>query len=272
MDGLSKYLTAAHAPVVVVWTRYVTMMSLLLPLAATRWSDRPLRARRPGHQLGRGICVAAAGLFFVAGLSHLPLATATATSFVSPLFVTALSIPLLGEQVGMRRWAAVIVGFAGVLIIVRPGGAGFELASLLPMASSATWALGMIITRKMGLADPPITTLLYTTLIGLIATGVPALLAWQPVSLATALLMVVGGVLNLIAQYFQVRAFCLGPASLLAPFSYSSIVISTAIGALWFGTFPDGWTWAGTAIVIASGLYVWHRERVRARERMVKLR
>ncbi len=185
--------------------------------------------------------------------------------------MTALSIPLLGEQVGIRRWAAVTVGFAGVLIIVRPGGDSFQLASLLPMASSATWALGMIITRKMGWADPPLTTLLYTTLIGLVATGIPALLIWQPISLATALLMVVGGVLNLVAQYFQVRAFSLGPASLLAPFSFSSIVISTAIGVLWFGTFPDGWTWVGTAIVIASGLYVWHRERVRARERVAML-
>ncbi|MBV8166649.1 MAG: DMT family transporter, partial [Alphaproteobacteria bacterium] len=162
-------------------------------------------------------------------------------------------------------------GFAGVLIIVRPGGDSFQPASLLPMASSATWALGMIITRKMGLADQPLTTLLYTTLIGLVATGVPALLVWQPIALTTALLMVVGGVLNLVAQYFQVRAFSLGPASLLAPFSYSSIVISTAIGVLWFGTFPDNWTWVGTAIVIASGLYVWHRERVRARERVVML-
>jgi drug/metabolite transporter (DMT)-like permease len=272
MDGLSKYLTQDHDPVIVVWMRYVTMVALLVPLALTRWPSQPFRSRRPGYQFGRGIFVAAAGLLFVASLSHLPLATATATSFVSPLFVTALSIPLLGEQVGWRRWAAVTVGFAGVLIIVRPGGASFELAALLPAASSATWAFGMIITRKMGLADPPLTTLLYTALIGLVATGVPALLIWQPPPPGIVALMVGGGAINLIAQYLQVRAFSLGPASLLAPFSYSSIVISTAIGALAFGTFPDGWTWVGTAIVIASGLYVWHRERVRARERLDRLR
>lgn len=204
-------------------------------------------------------------------LSRIPLADATAINFVTPLFNVALAAIFLGEKVRRFRWAAVAVGFAGVLIIVRPGGGTFELAALFPMASSATWALGMIITRKMGLADPPLTTLLYTSVVGVVGAAVPALLVWRPVSLPDLALMASCGALSLVAQYFQVRAFGLGPASLLAPFSYTSIVVSTAIGALWFGTFPDGWTWVGTAIVIASGLYVLHRERVRARERTAML-
>lgn len=272
MDGLSKHLAITHHPVVVVWTRYVVMVALLTPLALRHWPRHPLRSRRLPHQIGRGVCVVAAGLIFVASLSHLPLATATATFFVAPLFVTALSIPMLGEQVGIRRWAAVAVGFAGVLVIVRPGGSGFEPSALLPMGSAVIWAIGMITTRKMGLADPPLTTVIYTSLVGMIGAAVPAMLLWRPISLTDGLLMASCGALSLLAHYLQVRAFGLGPASLLAPFSYISIVVSTAIGVVWFGTFPDGWTWVGTAIVIASGLYVLHRERVRARERAAMLR
>jgi drug/metabolite transporter (DMT)-like permease len=271
MDGLCKYLAREHDPVVIVWTRYLVMVALLLPLVLRHWPSRPLRSRRLPHQIARGVCVVTAGLMFVASLPHLPLATATATFFVAPLFVTALSIPMLGEQVGLRRWAAVAVGFAGVLVIVRPGGSGFELGALLPMGSAVIWAIGMITTRKMGLADPPFTTVIYTSLVGMIGAAVPAVLLWRPISLADGLLMASCGALSLAAHYLQVRAFGLGPASLLAPFSYVSIVVSTAIGVIWFGTFPDGWTWTGTAIVIASGLYVLHRERVRARERAAKL-
>jgi drug/metabolite transporter (DMT)-like permease len=271
MDGLTKYLTADYPPVQVVWVRYLCMLTMLVPVAAVRRRARPWRTQRLAHQAARGVCVAGAGLLFVSGLAHLPLAQATATGYVAPLFVTALSIPLLGEQVGMRRWAAVVIGFAGVLIIVRPGGASFELAALYPVLSSASWALGMIITRKMGFADPPLTTLCYTALVGAAATGIPAFLDWHTVPPIGWALLGICGALNLIAQYFQVRAFAYGPVSLLAPFSYSSIVGSTAIGVVAFNNFPDLWTWIGAAIVIASGLYTWHRERVRARERTVAL-
>jgi drug/metabolite transporter (DMT)-like permease len=265
VDGLSKYLTAAYHPLQVVWVRYLCMAVLLAPVAAAQWRRRPLRTRRLGYQAGRGICVAAAGLLFVSGLAYLPLAQATATGYVAPLFVTALSIPLLGEQVGVRRWAAVVIGFMGVLVIVRPTSASFEPAALYPALSAAVWALGMIITRKMGIVDPPLTTLLYTVLVGTLVTAGPALALWREVPPLAWALLGACGALNLLGQYFQVRAFTHGPPSLLAPFSYSSIVGSTVIGVFAFDNFPDLWTWVGAAIVIGSGLYTWHRERVRAR-------
>jgi drug/metabolite transporter (DMT)-like permease len=265
VDGLSKYLTADYPAIQIVWVRYLFMLSLLLPLAALRAPERPWRTRRPAHQAARAACVAGAGLFFVSGLAHLPLAQATATGYVAPLFVTALSIPLLGEQVGVRRWAAVVVGFAGVLVIVRPTGASFEAAAFYPVLSSAVWALGMILTRKMGFIDPPLTTLLYTALVGAALTGVPALAAWHALTPLGWLLLGLCGGFNLLGQYLQVRAFAHAPVSLLAPFSYSSIVGSTAIGVVAFNNFPDLWTWLGAALVIASGIYTWHRERVRAR-------
>jgi drug/metabolite transporter (DMT)-like permease len=264
-DGLSKFLTADYPPVLVIWGRYLWSLALLLPLAALRWQERPLRTRRVSHQLARGACMVGSGLFFVSGLAHLPLAQATATSFVTPLIVTALSIPLLGEQVGIRRWLAIAIGFAGVLIIVRPVGSGFDPAALWPVLSSAAWALAMILTRLMRLAEPPLTMLTYTTLVGALGMSLPALLVWQDMSASAWGLLLICGAFSLVAQYLQLHAFRHGPASMLAPFSYCSIIGSTTIGVVAFGNFPDFWTWIGTAIVIASGIYTWHRERVRAR-------
>jgi drug/metabolite transporter (DMT)-like permease len=265
VDGLSKYLTLDYAPIQVVWVRYLAMLILLVPLALRRREAQLWRTRRLRFQAARGACVAVSALLFVSGLAYLPLAQATATGYVTPLFVTALSIPLLGEQVGIRRWSAVIVGFAGVLVIVRPGTAQFEFAALYPVLSSLAWAFNMILTRKMGLIDPPITTLLYTALIGALLTGGPALAVWHPVAPLGWAMLGIGGGLNLVGQYFSVRAFSHGPVSMLAPFSYSSIVGATAIGVVVFGNFPDPWTWVGAAIVIGSGIYTWHRERIRGR-------
>ena len=269
VDGLSKFLTVDYAPLQVVWVRYLAMLTLLVPLALRRRAERPWRTRRLRFQAARGACVAVSALLFVTGLAYLPLAQATATGYVTPLFVTALSIPLLGEHVGIRRWTAVVVGFAGVLVIVRPGSAQFEIAALYPVLSSLAWAFNMILTRKMGLIDPPLTTLLYTALVGAVLTGGPALASWHPVSPLGYALLGIGGGLNLLGQYFSVRAFAHGQVSMLAPFSYSSIVGATTIGVLVFGNFPDLWTWIGTAIVVASGIYTWHRERVRSRARAV---
>jgi drug/metabolite transporter (DMT)-like permease len=265
MDGLSKYLTADYPPVVVMWGRYTWSLALLLPLAALRWRERPLRTRRVTPQLVRGVCMVGSGLFFVSGLVTLPLAEATATGFVSPLFVTALSIPLLGETVGVRRWLAVAVGFGGVLIIVRPGGGAFSPAAIWPVLSAASWALSMILTRRMRLGDPPLTFLAFPALVGTFGLGLPALLVWRPIDAATCGLLLGAGAFSLLGQYLQLQAFRRGTASLLAPFSYGSIIGSSAIGVLVFGQFPDGWTWVGVAIVVGSGVYTWHRERVRAR-------
>jgi drug/metabolite transporter (DMT)-like permease len=265
MDGISKYLAADYPPVMVMWGRYAWSLALLLPLALLRRTERPLRSRHAARQLVRGACMVGSGLFFVSGLVYLPLAEATATAFVSPLIITALSIPLLGETVGVRRWAAIAVGFMGVLIIVRPGGGAFGPAALWPLVSAAVWAFAIVLTRQMRLGDPPLTFLIYTAVVGAWGLGLPALLVWRPLSAAACGLMLLSGTFSLFGQYLQLQAFRRGTASLLAPFSYCSIIGSSAIGVLVFGQFPDPWTWLGIAIVIASGVYTWHRERVRAR-------
>ena len=260
-DGAAKYLTGALPPEEIIWMRYVVVSMLLGPILLHRRADGLLRTRRPGLHILRGLLLMTSGLLFVAALGHLPLELATAIGFVSPLYVTALSIPMLGEHVGIRRWVAVGVGFLGVLIILRPGGAAFIPSMLLPLASSFCWAIGLIITRRMRGEAHPLTVLTYSSIAGLVASAPLAWLEWRSPTLGQWALLGVIGVLNALAQYLVIRAFMLAPASLLAPFSYSTIVWATLIGAVVFGTYPDSMSLTGTVILVGAGLYVWHRER-----------
>lgn len=260
-DGAAKYLTSDLPAEQIIWMRYVVVSVILAPILIHRRADDLLRTRRLGLHALRGLLLMASGLLFIAALGHLPLELATAIGFVSPLYVTALSIPLLGEHVGVRRWIAVGIGFLGVLIILRPGGAAFTPAMLLPLASSFCWAVGLIITRRMRGEAHALTVLTYSSFAGLIASAPLAWLEWHSPTPSQWALLGVIGVLNAVAQYLVIRAFMLAPASLLAPFSYSTIIWATLIGAFVFGTYPDAVSIAGTMILVGAGLYVWHRER-----------
>jgi drug/metabolite transporter (DMT)-like permease len=263
MDALSKILAATYDPVEVVWGRYLAILAMLAPLVLR--DPRALLAARPGLQLVRGVTVLGAALLFIAGLARLPIADATAIGFASPLLVTALSIPLLGERVGPRRWAAVCAGFAGVLIVVRPGSGAMGWAALLPLLSAVCWGFSLVVTRHMRGGDKPLTTLLYSTVIGFVASSAALPLVWQPPSAEAWALMVVMGMLSAAGQYLLIAGLARGDASLLAPFSYSQMIWSTLTGFLIFGTVPTAWTWCGAAIIVASGVYIAHRERLRAR-------
>lgn len=264
-DALSKLLAARLPVVEITWLRWLGFVVIVLPvLAATRGGV--LRSGAPGSQVFRTVCLLGSAFLFVAGLSRLPLASTTTINFVSPLIVTALSIPLLGERVGPRRWAAVLAGLAGVLIVVRPGSGTFGWAAILPILSATCWAGAVVLTRRLGGVDGPWTAMTYTALIGfaalsaivpadfLVPTGHELLLAAGMSGLATA------------GQFLTVLAFGRAPASLLAPFSYVMLLWATGLGYLLFDAVPDGWTWVGAAIIVASGVYTAHRERLRARE------
>lgn len=262
-DGAAKVLAASMSPLQIIWVRYAVIVVILLPILAWRHAEKLLRTTRPVLHVLRGLLLAVSGTIFVFSLERLPLELSTAIGFAAPLYVTALSIPLLGEQVGARRWAAVGVGFAGVLVILRPGGAGFQWAMVLPLVSSFCWAVGLIITRMMRGTEHPMTILAWSSLVGCVAAAPFALPAWRAPGAFEWLLLVGIGVLNAGGQYLVIRAFMIAHASLLAPFSYSTIVWATLIGAFVFGTFPDAQSIAGTLVLVAAGLYVWHRERVR---------
>jgi drug/metabolite transporter (DMT)-like permease len=262
-DGATKYLAAGMTPQQIIFLRYGVIVAILLPLLWLRRGDRLLATRRPVLHVARGLLLMVSGTIFIFSLEDLPLEMATAIGFVSPFYVTALSIPLLGELVGVRRWCAVAVGFLGVLLILRPGGASFQWAMLLPLISSFCWALGLIMTRMMRGSERPLSILAYSSLIGLIGMAPLALPLWRPPDMVEWLLLVGIGVFNSIAQYLVIRAFMMASASMLAPFSYSTIVWAMLIGLVFFGSFPDAPTLAGTLVLVAAGLYVWHRERAR---------
>jgi drug/metabolite transporter (DMT)-like permease len=268
-DAVSKWLTRTLPPVEIAWIRYVVFLSLaLLPLA---WRGRRgralLRARAPGLQVLRGLAMLGSALFFLSAIAVMPLAEATAINFISPAFITALSIPLLGEVVGRRRWAAVGVGLLGMLIIVRPGAGVFEAEVLLPILGSASWAFAVVSTRKMGGIDRPETTLIWSAAVGLLVLTAMLPFAFVPPTAGEVGLAVVVGVLSTGGHWLVVLAYRLAPASVLAPFAYVQLIFSTLLGLLVFGELPDGWTYLGAAVIAASGLYTAHRERVRARER-----
>jgi drug/metabolite transporter (DMT)-like permease len=266
MDGLSKILARDYHPVEISCLRFFFTTLVLVPFI-WRSSSPVWRTNMPLLQIGRGFCMVGSSILFIFGLARLPIADATAIGFVAPLLVTALSIPLLGETVGLRRWTAVVLGFGGVLIVVRPGTGAFDPAAIYPLLSAGSWALGLILTRKMRNADPVLTTLLYSTLVGFAAGAVVLPFVWrQPTALDWALIAVLG-VLNAIGQSLMVVALNRAAASLIAPFSYSQMLWSALIGYFVFATIPDATMWVGAAIIMASGLYTLHRERVVAQQR-----
>jgi drug/metabolite transporter (DMT)-like permease len=262
LDACSKVLVADYSPVLITWGRYAVNLVLLLPFLL-RAGPRPFATASLGLQIGRGIAMGGSSVLFIAGLVKMAMADATAVAFAAPLIVTALSIPFLGESVGVRRWSAVAVGFVGVMIIVQPGSSAFQPTSLFPLASATCWAAGLVITRRIKTRDATLTTLLYTTIVAFLLATVFLPWVWQPLPLRAVLLVVLMGLLSSAGQYFLLLGYQRGPASLLAPFSYMQIITSTFWSVVLFGTWPGATTLIGAAIVVASGLYVLHRERVR---------
>jgi drug/metabolite transporter (DMT)-like permease len=254
----------------IVWVRYALVMVFLLPVLWYRRAEHPFRTGQPGAHALRGIMIVASSILFVLALERLPLEQCTAIGFVSPFFVTALSVPFLGEKVGVRRWVAVALGFVGVLLILRPGGIAFQWSMLLPLLSSFCWAVRLIITRRMSGSEQALTIMLYSSLVGCLASAPLALPLWRPPDTTEWLMLIAIAAFSALGQYLVIHAFMMASASLLAPFSYSSIVWAVIVGLVVFGTFPDGPTLVGTLVLVAAGLYVWHRERVRATTRVAE--
>ncbi len=262
-DTTSKYLSTSLPIIEIQWIRYMLFLGLAATLFA-RSSGRSFRPVNPKLQLLRGLCVTGSSVLFVYGIREMTMAQATTISFLSPLMITVLSIPLLGEIVGIRRWAAVLVGMAGMLIVLRPGTSGFQPAALFGVASSGCWALALIITRKIAASDESRTTILWSALVGAIVLTIllPFEARWPSWGQLGLCLML--GVLSSAGQWLVVLAHRLAPASLLAPISYTQLPWVTIGGYLVFDNLPDQWTMVGATIIIASGLYTAHRERVRA--------
>jgi drug/metabolite transporter (DMT)-like permease len=264
-DTISKYLSNSLPIVEFIWIRYLLFLVLALAVSA-RIKLRVLRPRAPILQVLRGACVVTSSVLFVYGVHSMTMAQATTISFLSPLLVTVLSIPLLGEVVGIRRWAAVGVELVGMLVVVRPGLDGFQPAAIFGICSAFAWTLALIITRKIAGTDTPQTTMLISSAFGTVALSplLPFEAVWPtPWQWSLALGM---GVLASVGQWLIILAHRLAPASTLAPLFYTQLLWATLSGFLVFGNLADIWTVAGAPIIILSGLYTAHRERVRRAE------
>ena len=264
MDAIGKALTASYPVPQVVWARYFFQFALMLLLIPRVGARGLVRTSRPGIHVARGLLLAVSTLCLIKAISIVPLADAYTITFVAPLLVTVFSIPLLGERVGWRRWSAVLAGFAGVLIVIRPGVGTAHWALLLPLMTAVGFALYQILTRKVS-AVPGETTLamlFYLACVGTAITTAYLPFVWQPVAALDWLPMAAMGALGGLGHLILIRALTVAPASLLAPFVYSQIVWALVLGYLVFGDLPDTWMLMGGAVIVASGLYVFYREAV----------
>lgn len=259
-DTLSKILVVDYSPFQIAWCRYAINLLILIPFLL-RSRGKVLVSRLPWIQLARGFAVAGSAVVFMAGLGRMPIADATAIQFISPLLITAFSIPFLGERVGPSRWIAVIVGFIGIVIIVRPGSDAFQLGALLPLFSAVLWAIGMVLTRRIKNAESALTTLGISTLVAIAVLTAILPFVWSPLTVRAALLLLAMGLISILGQYLMILGYSRRPASVLAPLSYTQMVWSTISGLVIFGAIPGLSTWIGGAIVVASGLYVLRREQ-----------
>jgi drug/metabolite transporter (DMT)-like permease len=266
LDTTAKYLNGHMSTLQVVWARYTS--ALLLTLIISNPFNRPalLRTTRPVLQVVRSALLLCSSLLSFVALRYLQLDQALAILFSMPFIVAVLSGPMLGEWVGWRRWIAIGVGFLGVIVVVRPGFGGVHPAALLCVGSAFCLALYAIATRVLSRTDSTETTLFYSNLVGAAAMLPVVPFVWTtPTHPLLIGLMLVLGVFGSIGHYLLIAAHRMVPASVLAPFTYTQLLWAVSLGFLVFGDVPNSWTLTGAAIVVGSGLYLLHRERVRGR-------
>lgn len=261
LNASAKSLLLELNPQTVVFMRYLMGLIVTLAWLIVAGEVRAFRSAHPKTQFLRGVLLLGSTAFNFMALQHLQLAQTAAITFTSPLWVCALSHVLLGERVGPRRWAAVIAGFGGVLIIMRPGLHSFHWAMGLSLTAAMASAFYQLTTRQVGADDRSETSLLYGTLWGTLGAFPAAVLAFQmPVGWQWAVFAFIGFCASF-GHYLLIAAYRIVPAPLLAPYSYTQIIWMTLLGLVLFGQVPDGWTVVGGMVVVASGLYVLRREK-----------
>jgi drug/metabolite transporter (DMT)-like permease len=257
MDTIGKYLVARLPVIEVAWARYMASCILVMALFMPRMGRRLWRTNRPGIQLVRGGLLAASSSCFILSLAYLPLAEMVALTFVAPIVVALLSGPFLGERVGRVLWLGTIGGFAGVLIVLRPGGDVFHWASLLPIAAALNYGVYQILTRKISTSENPVTSLFHASWVGALALSLPLPWVWQtpPDAVSAGLLALMGAVAG-VAHYAAIKAVEAAPPSALAPYTYTQLVWAIVFGLALFGQFPDLVTLVGMAVIVGSAMGV----------------
>lgn len=260
-DAIVKSLTDNYPTGQLLFVRGLFVWPWILLFAMRSGGLRALRVRNLMGQALRGACVICSAFLFVTGLRHLTLTDAIAVAFTGPLFITAMAPLVLGERVGWRRWLAVTMGFAGVLFMLRPGGDTLQWAVLFPLGAAVFGGLRDLITRRISGTETTVAVLAVTTTVVMLAGLATAPFTdWTALRTADLGKFATSGILLAIAHTLMIEAFRRGEAALVAPFKYSSLLWGTFIGYLMFGDLPDLWTIVGALIIVASGLYVLHRE------------
>lgn len=260
MDAVAKWLGHDYAAIQIAFFRNLFG---LIPVAIITWQAggwRNLRTHRIGAQVLRAALLWIALLTFFIAIRTLALAEAVAIAFAAPLFVTALSVPMLGEHVGLRRWSACVVGFLGVLVMLRPGAGAFQPEAVLVLISALGYALAMLLTRRIVRTETTAALVFYGTLVGLLANACLLPFFWSPPAAGDLPLFVALGLLGGTGAFLMVQAYRHAQAAVVAPFDYTALIWAALFGWIVWREVPDGPVWLGAAIVVASGLYIIHRE------------
>ena len=262
MDGFAKYLSSDLPVLQITWARYFFTVAFTLPVMFFFFRKNLVWTDKPKLQLIRGLILLTANVCFFYSISIISLAKALTLAFIAPLIVTAFSPIFLGEKVGFRRWSAVIIGFIGSMVVIRPGFVEINLASLAALGTGVMYGFYLIITRKLSSSDNPLLTLLLTGVVGAIIISFVMPFVWIKPTLNQWSMMVAIGIFACIGHLFIILSLKYADASKLAPLSYFEIVTNIIIGYYFFSDFPDKWTFLGLFIIILSGIYISRRENI----------
>ena len=263
MDTIAKYLSAELSFFQITWARYFFTVLFTLPLMFFFFRKYLTRTTQPKLQIFRGLTLLFANVLFFYSISVISMAKALTLAFVAPLITTALSPIFLREKVGFRRWSAVIVGFVGSLIVIRPGFIEFNLASVAALGTGFFYGIYLIITRKLHRSDSPLLTLLLTGVVGVVVASFLVPVVWINPTFNQWSLLALMGIFACLGHLFLILSLKYADASKLAPFGYFEIVTNIILGYYFFSDFPDFWMWIGLLIIISSGIYITIRERSR---------
>ncbi len=265
VDTTAKFLTDSLHPFQIVWTRQLGLLAVAVFLVSVKgWGI--VKTAHPKMQLLRGSVAACSAALFIFGVSFVPLADAVAISFVAPFMVTVMGAFILREPVGIRRWVAVSLGFVGALIVIRPGMGIVHPAAGLVILAAFFFAIRQIVSRMLSGSDRTSTTIVYTALTSVILLTVPMIVVWKTPAASQVPLLVLMAALAAGAEICVIKALELALAVSVAPIQYSLILWATFYGFVVFGQFPDLWTWVGTALIVATGLYTLRREYLVSRK------
>jgi drug/metabolite transporter (DMT)-like permease len=265
MSGFAKILGAEYSSLQVSWARAFGHILFMLAAFLPRYGPGMLRTRRPGLQLARSATLFTSNLCFFYAVTFIPLAQAASISLTAPLIVAILAWPMLGERTTPGRVAALVVGFLGVLIVIRPGMAVFHWASVFVLASATSYGIYQILTRRIAGTDPPETSAIYSSAVGAFGMLLVIPFIWKtPATLFDLALFCGTGVLGALGHYCVARAMTYAPANIVSPFQYFQLLGSVAVGWLFFADLPDAATWLGAGIIIAAGLHIgWSQARAK---------